>query len=238
KFITYILASNVPEILPFVLTALFDFPLALGVAQILAIDLGTDPLPALALGAERPEPDIMRQPPLARALRLVDRNLVGRALWLGALETLLCYVGFFAVYALYGRIALIGRADSGLATAMGPFALAPDSVYQLAATTFFVGVVMGQIGSVFSARRELPEVHRQGWFGNHLLLAAVLFEVGLVLVLIYFEPIATRFGAAPLPVELWAGLILYGPILYGLERLRKGLALRLRRLNAASTPSS
>ena len=50
KFITYIFASNVPEIVPFILMALFNIPLALTVAQILAIDLGTDLLPALALG--------------------------------------------------------------------------------------------------------------------------------------------------------------------------------------------
>ena len=61
KFITYIFASNVPEIMPFILTACCSrFPLALTVAQILAIDLGTDLLPALGAGdgkarAERDE---------------------------------------------------------------------------------------------------------------------------------------------------------------------------------------
>src|SRR6185436_16724661 len=105
KFITYILASNVPEIMPFVLTALFNQPLALTVAQILAIDLGTDLLPSLALGAEKPEPDVMKSPPRRRDQELVNGRLVARAVWLGLVETVLCYAGFMSVYVLSGNLA-------------------------------------------------------------------------------------------------------------------------------------
>jgi magnesium-transporting ATPase (P-type) len=56
KFVTYIFASNVPELLPFLVSVLFGLPLPLTVMQILAVDLGTDMIPALALGAEPPEP--------------------------------------------------------------------------------------------------------------------------------------------------------------------------------------
>ena len=84
KFTSYIFASNVPEVLPFLLRGLFSIPLALTFKQILAIDLGTDLLPALALGTEKPEPDIMEHPPRRRSQRLVDRSLIRRSfLWLG-----------------------------------------------------------------------------------------------------------------------------------------------------------
>jgi magnesium-transporting ATPase (P-type) len=87
KFITYIFSSNVPEILPFILAALFNIPLALLVIQILAIDLGTDLLPALALGTEKPEPDVMHRPPRRRTQPLLDRHLFQRAFgWLGLLK--------------------------------------------------------------------------------------------------------------------------------------------------------
>ena len=76
KFITYIFSSNVPEILPFFLTALFQIPLALTVLQILAIDLGTDLFPALALGTEKPEPDVMKHPPRRRDQPLIDGGLL------------------------------------------------------------------------------------------------------------------------------------------------------------------
>jgi len=63
KFVTYIFASNIPEIVPFIAFVLFRIPLPLTVMQVLAVDLGTDLVPALALGTERPEPGTMDQPP-------------------------------------------------------------------------------------------------------------------------------------------------------------------------------
>ncbi|MBI4228280.1 MAG: HAD-IC family P-type ATPase, partial [Deltaproteobacteria bacterium] len=63
KFVTYIFASNIPEIVPFILFVLFKIPLPLIIMQILAVDLGTDLVPALGLGAENSEPGVMRQSP-------------------------------------------------------------------------------------------------------------------------------------------------------------------------------
>ena len=77
KFIAYILTSNVPQILPFIAYVLLDIPLPLTVVLILAIDLGTDIVPALGLGAERPETDVMHKPPRKRGERLLTRNLLG-----------------------------------------------------------------------------------------------------------------------------------------------------------------
>ena len=108
KFITYIFSSNVPEVLPFMVAGSFPtIPLALTVRQILAIDLGTDLFPALALGMEKPEPDVMRHPPRPRNQPLLDRGLLGRAFWLGSIEAALCYTGFFAVYLLSGNAAVL-----------------------------------------------------------------------------------------------------------------------------------
>ena len=65
RFLTYHLTDNVAELTPFVVWALSGarFPLALGVLQILFLDLGTDLLPALALGVERPTPGLLDRPP-------------------------------------------------------------------------------------------------------------------------------------------------------------------------------
>ena len=65
KFISYIFASNIPEIIPYLAYVLFGIPLPLTIMQILAVDLGTDMLPALALGAEAPSPQVMQRPPRA-----------------------------------------------------------------------------------------------------------------------------------------------------------------------------
>lgn len=85
KFLTYILTSNIPELVPYVAFVLFKIPLPLTIIQILAVDLGTDILPALALGAEPPRPETMRGPPRPRHERLLDWRLLARAyLWLGS----------------------------------------------------------------------------------------------------------------------------------------------------------
>jgi sodium/potassium-transporting ATPase subunit alpha len=87
KFVTYIFASNIPEIVPFIAFVLFRVPLPLTVMQILAVDPGTDLLPALALGAETPEPDVMRRPPRSRRERLLNLPTLLRAYgWLGMIE--------------------------------------------------------------------------------------------------------------------------------------------------------
>ena len=74
RFVAYIFTSNVPELVPFILFVLFKIPLALTVMQILAIDLGTDMIPALALGTEAPEPGIMTRPPRSQKERLVTKG--------------------------------------------------------------------------------------------------------------------------------------------------------------------
>ncbi len=67
KFTNYVLVSNGPEILPYLLYILLPVPLALTVIQILTIDLGTDIIPSMALGQEPPDPEEMKRPPRERA---------------------------------------------------------------------------------------------------------------------------------------------------------------------------
>jgi sodium/potassium-transporting ATPase subunit alpha len=103
KFMTYIFASNIPEAVPYLAYILFKIPLPLTILQILAVDLGTDMLPALALGSEKPTPGIMKQPPRKLNERLLNFPLIARAyLFLGPLEAVACMFGFFWVLNLGG----------------------------------------------------------------------------------------------------------------------------------------
>ncbi|MEW6324562.1 MAG: cation-transporting P-type ATPase, partial [Nitrospirota bacterium] len=98
KFLTYILTSNIPEIVPYLAFAIFKIPLPLTIIQILAVDLGTDMVPALGLGAERPETGVMRRPPRARDERLWSWPLIARAyLFLGLMEAAAAMAAFFFV---------------------------------------------------------------------------------------------------------------------------------------------
>jgi magnesium-transporting ATPase (P-type) len=228
KFITYIFVSNVPELMPFIVTGLFGLPLALTVPQILAIDLGTDVLPALALGMEKPEPNVMRRPPRPRTQPLIDRGLLFRAfLWLGMIETVLCYAGFLLVYYLAGDttfLPALPRPD--WLPPAETFVPTMAIVYILATTVFHAGVVMAQIGNVFTCRTETERVHHLGWFSNRFLWLAVAVEVLLILSFVYVPPLAEVFNHAPLPPFYWAGLVLFAPVLYGLDRIRKSISRR------------
>jgi Ca2+-transporting ATPase len=229
KFVTYIFASNVPEIVPFVLTALINLPLALRVEQILAIDLGTDLLPALALGAERPEPDVMDHPPRRRTQRLLESRLLSRAfLWLGPIEAVLCYLGYFLVFAAFGSSRLIGLPALPWLAAINPLHLPEGQVEQLATTVFFLGVVAAQVGNAFACQRESGG-HGHGLFGNRVLLIAVGSEVVLAAAMVYFRPLTTVFDLHSVPPVYWLGLALYAPMLYGLDRLRTWASRWLRR---------
>lgn len=237
KFVTYIFASNVPEIVPFVLTALFRVPLALTVTQILAIDLGTDLLPALALSTEKPEPNVMRRPPRRRDQPLLDAGLLTRAfLWLGLIEAALCYIGFFVVYAQAGYalrdVAQLPRPDW---LSFAERLLTPEGrVYILATTVFHAGVVAAQIGNAFTCRTEIEKVHRLGWFSNRFLLLGIVVEAAVIGLLIYVQPLADLFEHLPVPPVYWLGLSLYAPALYTLDRIRKSIARRVERRRAVA----
>jgi calcium-translocating P-type ATPase len=100
RFIVYIFAHTPPEVVPFLVFALSGgaVPLPLTVLQILAIDLGTETLPALALGCEPAEPDVMSRPPRARTQKVITPDMLLRA-WaiLGIISTVLVLGGFFFV---------------------------------------------------------------------------------------------------------------------------------------------
>jgi len=225
------------------LTALLKIPLALTVVQMLAIDLGTDLLPALALGTEEPEPGVMDRPPRRRAQSLLDSGLLTRAyLWLGGIEATLCYVGFFWAYRLFGYTNLLDLPRSDLLSYMERLVTPEGRVYVLATTIFHVGVVTAQIGNVVACRTEAcPERKRRKgfvagrpggksgrmwwmeWLSNRFLLWGVGVEILLILLMVYFHPLTRAFEHLPLPPMYWLGLSLYAPVLYGLDWIRKSV---------------
>ena len=153
----------------------------------------------------------MQRPPRQRLQPLIDRRVLRRAFaWLGVIETVLCYAGFFAIYFMHGYTDLARLPSSG-------------EVYALASTVFFAGVITAQIGNAFACRTETDQVHQLGWLSNRFLLLGILIEIVLLLVSIYAVPPDQVFDHQPLQWQHWAGLILYAPVVFGLDRIRKGI---------------
>jgi Ca2+-transporting ATPase len=225
KFSTYIFASNVPEIIPFILTAQFDFPLALTIAQILAIDLGTDIFPALALGAEPPEPDVMQRPPRRRGAPLLDSRLYTRAfLWLGVIEAALCVAALAVIYSAFGHGDLLGLPPWPGLERLNPLSLPLASVHGLATTVYFAGVVMAQIGNAFACRSERAGGKGLAWQSNRPLVFGVLVEIAVALGLIYLPGPRSVFGLVPLPPIAWLGLSAFAPAVFALDWIRRSVA--------------
>ena len=209
KFVTYIFASNIPEIVPFIAFVLFKIPLPLTVMQILAVDLGTDVVPALGLGVEPPEKGIMSQPPRPKTKRLLDFSLLARAyLFLGPIEAILCMAGFFFVYWSSGWRPGMEMASGGI-------------VYTTATTMTLAGIVASQIGNVFACRAEKESVFSAGFFKNRLVLFGILVEVVLILLLTYIPFMQGVFGLAPLGLREWAFLLSFPVIVLIMEEGRK-----------------
>ena len=221
KFITYILASNMAEFIPFLAMVFFKIPPALVILQILAIDLGTDMLPALALGAEQPEDGILLQPPRKKSKPLLDLSLLLRAYcFLGLLEGLAGMTGFLLVWWAngYGITELQTINSAILAHSASATQMA---IYHQATTVTLAAIVACQDGNVFACRSERTSVFRLGFLSNRLIWLGIAVEWVLILSIIYVVPLQKIFATAPLSVWQWALLILCPPLILIADELRK-----------------
>jgi magnesium-transporting ATPase (P-type) len=217
KFVTYIFASNVPELVPFLAFVFLGIPLPLTIMQILAVDLGTDLLPALALGAEPPEADVMDRPPRARDSRLLDRARLLRAYgFLGLAEAALALGAFFWTYWLAGW-----RPGLPMAAA-GP-------LYRRATTMTFAAIVAAQVGNVLACRTDRDSVLGAAFFSNWSVFVGIAAELGLLVALILVPPFPAVFGLAPLAFAEWGILLGMPPAMLALDEGRKWLARRTAR---------
>ena len=223
KFLTYILSSNIPELAPYLAYVLFRIPLPLTIIQILAVDLGTDMLPALALGAEKPDPSIMSRPPRARHERLLSWELLARAyLFLGVLEAMASMAVFLWVLDAAGWH--YGELPDRL-----------DPRYLQATTACLATIVIMQIANVFLCRHPLRPAFSFSLLANPLILFGIATEIALILFIVYTPLGNWLFGTAPLPVEVWQWAIAGGVVMVALEEMRKAW---LRRHGAAGSPRS
>ncbi|WP_286158525.1 cation-transporting P-type ATPase [Streptomyces sp. CB03911] len=224
KFIVYIFAHAVPEVVPFLVFALAGgaVPLPLTVMQILAVDLGTDTLPALALGRERAEPGLMDRPPRPRGEKVIQRSMLARA-WgfLGLLSALLVMGGFLLTLAGGGW-------HPGDPTGPGS---ALHLTYQQATTVTWLGIVACQIGTAFAARTERASLRSVGVMSNRQLLVGIGFSLAFAATIVYVPLLHHVFGTAALSPAQLAIVTPFPFVVWGADELRRAL---VRRRPAAS----
>jgi magnesium-transporting ATPase (P-type) len=210
RFITYIFASNIPEIIPFILMVTFKIPLPLTILQILAVDLGTDLLPALALGTEQPEPGIMDRPPRPKTERLLNLKVLLRAyLFLGPLEALVSMLGYLKIFGWKWGLELQNIAHS------------QPLLYAKATTMCLAGIVATQIGNGFACRTNRESVFKIGLLSNRLYLLGIATEIFLLAAVVYLPFLNRVFGTAPLSPGDWLFFLPFIPTLLVADELRK-----------------
>ena len=217
RFTTYIFTSNTPEAVPFVFFALSAgrIPIALPVMHVLAVDLGTDMVPALGLGAEPPEEGVMDVPPRKLTDHLITKDLLARAyLILGPVESLVAMLAFYFFFWTNGYKGMwIDLPDSG-------------QIYLAATAMAFSGVVVTQIGNLFTQRATHRSILKVPLFNNKFIWIGIVSEIVLTLAIVY-TPFMQRFiGTAAFDAKYWLPLIVWIPALPLVDSIYKSFKKR------------
>jgi magnesium-transporting ATPase (P-type) len=185
--------------------------------QILAIDLGTDTLPALALSREEAEPGVMDRPARPKTEGIIRRSLLARS-WgfLGVISACLVLGGFLLTL-LDGGWHL--HAPTGIHTPL-------HHLYQQATTVAWLGIVACQVGTAFAARTERVSLRSVGFFSNRLLLGAIGFELAFAGLLVYAPFLHPIFGTSALSPSQAATVLPFPLLVWGADELRRWMQRR------------
>lgn len=178
KYLMYLLSSNIGEIGLMAGAALLGMPLPLSAVQILFVNLATDGLPALALSVDPPEADLMQRKPRNSKTGIFTRPVV--------------------------TLMTVGGAWSSLVN-LGLFAWALNSGRSLeeAMTMAFVSLVLIQFFKAYNYRSDHLSVFN-GIFSNRWLNLAIVFDLLLIIAVIYIPVLQTPFETFALPLVDWA----------------------------------
>jgi magnesium-transporting ATPase (P-type) len=194
--------------------------------QILSVDLGTDLVPALALGAEPPEPGLMNRPPRRLEEHVITPGMLIRAyLWLGLIQSVVAMTAFYYQFWTNGY--------------WGQWRDLPSSgaLYASATTMTLAAVVMTQIGNLFAQRTERSSILRVGFFSNRLVWVGIATELVLLAAFVYLPPLQAVFGTTSFALENWAFLLAWMPVLLVADELRKWFVRRLERPELEQKPA-
>ena len=194
KFIRYLLSCNIGEVVTMFAGMLMGFPVVLLPMHILLINLVTDSLPALALGVDPPDKNIMNLPPRRKDDTLFSGGLAGKIIFRGiliGLTTLAVYVGFLNM----------------------------GNSLEIARTAAFVTLVATQLVHVFECKSESLPLYRINIFNNLKLIGSVILSAGVVAASLYIPFLQTIFQTKPLSVTqllIVAASSLVVPVLSGI----------------------
>ncbi|HOR77818.1 MAG TPA: cation-transporting P-type ATPase [Anaerolineaceae bacterium] len=225
-FTTYVFTSNTPEAVPFIVNSFTAgrVPIALNVMHVLAIDLGTDIVPALSLGVEPPEPGTMDRPPRKLTDHLITKQLLIRAyLVLGPVQSLAAMSAFYFYYWTNGYA--------------GQWINLPASgpIYRSATAMAVAAVVFSQIGNLFTMRSSTRSVFKTPLFTNPMIWVGIATELLLVLAIVYVPFMQDFIGTGPFEAKYWLFHLLWVPSLPLVDSIWKAVQNRKEKQKLAQS---
>ncbi len=177
KFVFYLLSCNVAEIAIIFIAALAGWTTPLTPIQLLWLNLLTDGAPALALAAEKGDPDIMQQKPRPKSEPIINRLMTIR----------------IAVMTVALTSVVLAAYQIGLRTSIA-----------LAETMSFVTLALAELPIAYTSRSERYALFRLGPFSNRWMQAAVGLSIALTIAVLYIPFFNRPFNTVPLTLEEWA----------------------------------
>ncbi|HJW65929.1 MAG TPA: cation-transporting P-type ATPase [Candidatus Bathyarchaeia archaeon] len=208
RFIVYVFSHNWAELVPFLLYAFLGIPLPLLVVQILAIDLGIDVIPSLALSREPPEQGIMQEPPRSIKERLFTTKVLLRSQYIGVITAVGAMIGCLAVWSAGGW-------------SFGMSLPSNSMVYIKGTTMTFAGIVVAQVGNVLACRTTKQSVFRTSLATNKWILVGIAGQLSILSLILYVPFLQGVFGTTGLNLGDWAFLALLPIAVIIAEEIRK-----------------
>jgi magnesium-transporting ATPase (P-type) len=213
RFIVYVFSHNWAELFPYVLYAVLAIPLPLLVVQVLAVDLGIDVIPSLALSREPTETGIMEEPPRSVKERLFNKKVFLRSFYIGLIIAAGAMVGCLSVWSAGGwHLGMSLRAD--------------DVVYVKGTTMTFAGIVVAQVGNVLACRTSRASVLKTSFKSNKWIWLGIASQLTILSAIIYIPPLQASFGTTAIGLTEWAFLALLACVVVLAEEIRKWFARR------------
>lgn len=214
RFIVYVFSHNWAELFPYVLYAVLALPLPLLAVQVLAIDLGIDVIPSLALSREPTETGIMKEPPRSVKERLFNKKVFLRSFYIGLIIAAGAMVGCLSVWSASGwHLGMSLRAD--------------DVVYVKGTTMTFAGIVVAQVGNVLACRTSRASILKTSLKSNKWIWLGIASQLTILSAIIYIPPLQALFGTTAIGLTEWAFLALLACVVVLAEEIRKWFARRL-----------
>jgi Ca2+-transporting ATPase len=189
KFVAFLLTCNLAEILVIFLAVLVGAPSPLTAIQLLWLNLLTDGAPALALGVERGDPNVMDRPPRPTNEPVIDRVLRTNLIVQTIFKTAVTLFGFFSIY------------NPGLTGA------AAEANLLEARSLAFTVLAFSELLRAYSARSEHFTVFKIGFFSNKWMQYAIGASTILLLAVIYIPFFNPIFETVPLSLRDWLEII-------------------------------